>query len=345
MCISVFYGDRMGGPVPFDIDEEEALAKFEGLWSAFEDARVAASRFSGSLGWKTNGGQTYLVHTANLRYEGNRQRTRSLGPRSEETERVKFEFDQGRERSKRELERVRSRLDTHGRVLKALRLGRVSALTARFLRELHDEGFDLRHLRIGGAAALAAYEARSRRRMPLADDASAFDLVPTDLFVGERHLFDAIASRKIFGPIEIDDERMVLGRGIVLRLLSADVRDDWIRSIRRAHAGRDEIAALEWAFEVPEGIPMVAVGLDGSPAPVAALDPRAHAILSTMEARYRADGRSALRLASWAAAAAAVAPSIAMDPFEPDHLALFPDIADAVGGEDPKADWRIVMRP
>ena len=335
----------MGGPAPFGIDEEEALEKFESLWSAFEDARVSATRYSGSLGWKSNGGRTYLVHTTNLRYEGNRQRTRSLGPRSEETERAKFEFDQGRERSGRELERVRSRLDTHGRVLKALRLGRVSALTARFLRELHDEGFGFRHLRIGGGAALAAYEARSRRRMPLADDASSLDLVPTDLFVGERHLFDAIASRKIFGPVEIDDERMVLGRGVVLRLLSVDVRDDWIRSIRRAHAGRDEIAALEWAFEVPEGIPMLAVGLDGSPAPIAALDPRAHAILSTMEARYLADRSTAGRLGTWAAAAAAVAGIVSPDPFEDAQLSLFPEIADAVGGWDPHADERVVMRP
>jgi len=55
----------MGGPAPFGIDEEEALEKFESLWSAFEDARVSATRYSGSLGWKSNGGRTYLVHTTN----------------------------------------------------------------------------------------------------------------------------------------------------------------------------------------------------------------------------------------------------------------------------------------
>lgn len=130
----------MGGSDLFDEDEEEALEKLERLWIAFEEASDTAARYAGSIGWKTNGGVEYLTHTVNLRYEGNRQRTRSLGPRSPDTERRKAAFEAGREQAKVELDRIQGRLDIHAKVLKALRIGRVQAVTARFLRELRARG-------------------------------------------------------------------------------------------------------------------------------------------------------------------------------------------------------------
>lgn len=331
----------------FGIDEEEALGKLETLWSAYEEIAAAAARYDGSLGWKTNAGQDYLIHTVNLRYEGNRQRTRSLGPRSEETERRMAEFREGRDRSRERLARIQGRLDTHGRVLKALRLGRVSSLTARFLRELRAEGFGGDHFRIGGGAALAAYEVRARMRMPMEsfEDEPDLDLLPTDLFVRDRQLFDAVASRKIFGPAEPDGGRLVLGRGIVLRLLSEDVLDGWARHMSRAGVEEDEIDALRWAFKLPQAVPLLAVGRDGSPAPVAALDPRAFAVLAAIEARHVADAPAAAQLSEQAAAVAGVAAGIVPEPFEREHIALFPEIADAVGEGGLHAHDGIVMRP
>lgn len=331
----------------FGIDEDEALGKLETLWSTYEQIGAEAARYDGSLGWKTKAGQEYLVHTMNLRYEGNRQRTRSLGPRSEETERRLAEFREGRDRSRERLARIQERLDTHGRVLKALRLGRVSSLTVRFLRELGAEGFGANHFRIGGGAALAAYEVRARIRMPTggSEREPDFDLLPTELFVRDRQLFDAVASRKIFGPVEPDGDRLVLGRGIVLRMLSEDVLDGWARHMSRASVGEDEIDALRWAYELPKVLPLLAVGRDGSPAPVAALDPRAFALLAAVEARHVADDHAATRLVEQAAAVARVASGIVPEPFERGHLALFPEIADAVGEGGLHAHDGIVMRP
>lgn len=331
----------------FGLDEGEALGRLETLWSAYEKISAEAARYDGSLGWKTNAGLDYLVHTVNLRYEGNRQRTRSLGPRSEETERRMAEFREGRDRSRERLARVQERLEIHGRVLKVLRLGRLSSLTARFLRELHAEGFGAGHFRIGGGAALAAYGVRARIRMPTvgSEDEPDFDLLPTELFVRDQRLFDAVASRKIFGPVEPDGDRLVLGRGIVLRMLSEDVLGGWVRHMSRAGVGVDEINALRWAVEVPEAVPLLAVGRDGSPAPVAALDPRAFAVLAAVEARHVADDPTAARLAEQAAAVAGVAADIVSEPFERGHLALFPEIADAVGEGGLHAHDGIVMRP
>lgn len=224
-------------------------------------------------------------------------------------------------------------------------MGRVSPLAARFLRELRNEGFDSGHFRIGGGAALAAYEVGSRTRMPdPVVTGTDFDLLPTELFVRDRSLFDAIASRKIFGPAELDGDRLVLARGIALRVLSDEVADDWVRHMRYADAEEEEIDAVRWAFEVPEAIPLLAVGVDGSPAPVAALDPRAFAILASAQARYFLDRPAAARLEAEAAVAARVAAALAPEPFERSHLALFPQLADAIadGGTD---DSTLVMRP
>ena len=335
----------MCDPDPFGIDEEEAFEKLERLWTAYEEASDTAARYAGSMGWKTISGQEYLTHTVRLRYENNRQRTRSLGPRSEETERRKVRFEAGREQARTALDKIGERLDLHARVLKALRLGRVPAVTARFLRELRNEGFGAEHLMIVGGAALAAYEVRSRIRMPLSGGLDAdFDLLPTELFVRERDLFDAIAARKIFGPIEEDGGRLVFGRGIVLRLLSDCVAETWMREMHRADATEAEIDAVRWAFWVPAGIPMVAVGTDGTPAPVAALDPRAFAVLAAAEARYLVDPRVGSRLVAQAVASAGVVPKIALEPFEHAHLVLFPEIADAIDGGDGHAEARIVMR-
>lgn len=327
------------------IDEDEALEKLETLWSAYEEIAAEAARYDGSLGWKTNAGQDYLVHTVNLRYEGNRQRTRSLGPRSEETERRMAEFREGRERARDRLDRIRSRLDTHGRVLKALQLGRIPALTARFLRELRAEGLGAKHFRVGGMAALAAYEVRARTAMPFEVwTGPDFDMVPTELFVRDRPLFDAIASRKIFGPVKWEADRIVLGRGVVIRLLDEPAADVWSDAIRAAGGRRAEIEALRWAFELPTAVDLLAVGLDGSPAPVPAVDPRAYALLSAVEARFLADETEADRLRRVAVAAADSAGAIVPEPFEPGHLDPFPELAAVVEPGGIHADMPAVMR-
>lgn len=331
----------------YDEDEEAAVARLERLWDASRIAVDEAARFSGSLSWKANAGVEYLVHVENLRYEGNRQRTRSLGPRSEDTERRFEHFRAGRERTRGELSRIRERLAVHGRVLKALRLGRVSALTARFLRELADEGFGPGHFRIGGGAALAAYEFHVRSPMPIGGerDVPDFDLLPTEMFVRDRSLFDAIAARKIFGPVEDRDGRLILGRGVEIRLLYDDVPEEWGRTLRRSGCGPDEVEAVAWAFHETRGLPLLAVGLDGSPAPVPALDPRAFSIIAAVEARHLADGPEAERLMSKATAVAAVADRIVDDPFERVHLALFPELAATVRNGGMHDDAGMVMRP
>lgn len=331
---------------PFEVDEEEALEKLERLWIAFEEASDTAARYAGSIGWKTNSGVEYLTHTVNLRYEGNRQRTRSLGPRSKATERHKAAFEAGREQSKAELARIQERLDTHARVLKALRLGRIPAVTARFLRELRNAGFGAEHFRIGGEAALAAYEVRSRSRMPVSSEHSdQLDLLPTELFVRDRGLFDAIAARKIFGPVEQKGNRLVFGRGFVLRLLSEDAVEAWIRQLYGFGADDGEIEALRWALDLAIGIPLLAVSSDGTPAPVPALDPRAFAIICAIESRFLVHRSHEERLIAQTAASARVAEKITPEPFESRHLERFIEIAGSIDQGGFHADDRIVMRP
>lgn len=110
--------------------------------------------------WAEDRGTQYLVRSAYERPTAIR-RQRSLGPRSPATERLKAEFDSGRDAAKARLSDLSEVLDRQSGINRALGLGRVPLLGARIIRAIDDAGLLGGGIRIVGTNAVYAYEAVS----------------------------------------------------------------------------------------------------------------------------------------------------------------------------------------
>ncbi len=126
----------------------------------FEAWRVAAAREAethGSMVWTLVKGREYLVRAAYDRQ--GRRRQSSLGPRSPETERIKAEFEVGREDAKARLAALQPVMVRQAAINRVLGLGRVPLVSARVLRLLDRSGLLGAGIRVVGTHALYAYEA------------------------------------------------------------------------------------------------------------------------------------------------------------------------------------------
>jgi hypothetical protein len=127
----------------------------------FEALRAAAARvavYRGSMVWSRTKGADYLLRSFYDEATGAR-RQRSLGVRSEETQRKKVEFDSDRAEAKARHEAALEVMVRQAAINRALGLGRVPLLGAKIIRALDAAGLLGRGLRVIGTHALYAYEA------------------------------------------------------------------------------------------------------------------------------------------------------------------------------------------
>ena len=107
--------------------------------------------------WLTSKGGEYLARSY---YEKSGVRKqRSLGPRSDETEALKREFEQSRDDAKRRFGEIDTVLSRQAAVNRALALGRVPLTSARIIRAIDTIGALGAGIRVVGTNALYAYEA------------------------------------------------------------------------------------------------------------------------------------------------------------------------------------------
>ena len=89
------------------------------------------SSYKGTLRWKKSKGRDYLYRTV---YRGDAEISRSLGPRSPYTEKLKDDYVTARTRLRQRVRSVETRLKGMARVNRALRLNRVPTTEARNLK-------------------------------------------------------------------------------------------------------------------------------------------------------------------------------------------------------------------
>ena len=123
------------------------------VFSAYRAAKAELdTRFAGSMSWKAIAGGSYL-------YRKTGGSSRSLGPRSAETEQTFERFRAGRTRQRDLVGGLAQRLDEMAPVNRALGLGRMPVIGARILRLLDGAGLLGRAVVVVGTNALYAYEA------------------------------------------------------------------------------------------------------------------------------------------------------------------------------------------
>ncbi|MDA7414845.1 GSU2403 family nucleotidyltransferase fold protein [Xenophilus arseniciresistens] len=132
----------------------DARAAFEAL----EAAQAQAATVRGGMYWKTVNGSEYLIRTS----AGNAQK--SLGPRSAETEAMQRSFAARKAEAEARLKALKTTVQRHQRLNRALYVGRVPAVVVDILNMLHDQGV-AQHFTVVGTHAVYAYEAAAGVRV------------------------------------------------------------------------------------------------------------------------------------------------------------------------------------
>jgi len=126
-------------------------------FQSFREARARLPPYRGSMVWAKARGHEYLSRVG---YDKRgRRRQSSLGRRSDETERVKAEFERGREEAQGRLRNLEGVMQRQSAVNRALGLGRIPLIGAKILRALDDNGLLGGGIRVIGTNAIYAYEA------------------------------------------------------------------------------------------------------------------------------------------------------------------------------------------
>lgn len=122
------------------------------VFSEFERVKRDASKYSGSMYWKTENGYEYLIKTK-LR---SRKQER-LGSKSEVTEKIFTEFNERKAAIESRFKSLKESVREAERLNKALKVGRVPNLVVDILSVLNDLGLS-QHFTVVGTHALYAYE-------------------------------------------------------------------------------------------------------------------------------------------------------------------------------------------
>lgn len=107
--------------------------------------------------WQTKKETDYLLRS--YYDKSGQRRQRSLGARSEQTETLKREYENGRDQAKARFKEIDAVLNRQAAINRALALGRVPMPSARIIRALDDIGALGAGLRVVGTHAIYAYEA------------------------------------------------------------------------------------------------------------------------------------------------------------------------------------------
>ena len=328
------------------LEQRRQLVDTEQVWQAWDGARRQVAGHSGSLGWKAVNKRDYLV-----RVDGPaaRRRSRSLGPRSPDTERILQEFTKGKQQAHEAFARTSERLREMARMNRALRLARVPLPAAKIVRVLHRRGVLGRNVTVVGTNAIYAYEAAagvfvasallatgdldilldSRRKLRLRGNEDAPALM--DMLRDADRSFYNVSARG-FRAVNADGYQVDLIKPTPADVLFSKEPDTLGpgNDLRAAH-----IPNMRWVANAPK-FEAMAVGADGLPVPFACPDPRAFALyklwMGSMDATR--DPVKRVRDVQQARAVSEIVNEhYPLLPFRPEHLACFPKRAADLGAD------------
>ena len=329
------------------LEQRRQVINTEQVWEAWKATSRRNAGYTGSMGWRTSKGRTYLVRQT---AEAGTRRMTSLGPRSPETETTHREFHTNRKTSRTEFKTQSNRLIEMSRLNRALRLTRVEDITAKVLRALDTQGLLGTSLSVVGTNAIYAYEAASGFFI----DTSLLATDDLDIMLDARARIRLRGSSvppslmaaltKADPSFRRQDDRgfsAVNEAGFHVDLIKAPPRNvissaepDTLGDDRDLHAAH--IPNMRWILNAPRFSSM-AIGADGFPVPMICPDPRAFALYKLWMARrdQTRDPRKRFRdLEQAKIVAALVNDHMPHLPFEPEHLKCFPIAATSLAANE-----------
>ena len=252
------------------------------LWDAWitaEDQRRHS--FTGSMNWEDRNRKQYL-------YSRKSRVVKSLGPRSEETEKTYMAFTKGKKANADRLKTLSKEMDRQAGVLRALGSGRLPLMAARTLRALRTHGNRI-GVRVVGTNALFAYEVLAGVILNqeatatgdidlLVDDRKRLKLMTSDdEKIGLTRLIQAKVD-KTFKPRGSRDFQLTNDQGYIIEFIRPEPSP-----IYRKMPGADLIETddiepvpklgMQWLINSP-AIDVVVLDQRDFPAPMRCSDPR-----------------------------------------------------------------------
>jgi hypothetical protein len=268
-------------------DQRREFVNTQQRFSTYRDAQARVRSARGSMTWITSKGADYLARSYYDK-SGLRKQT-SLGPRSETTEKLKAEFERGRDETQQRFKDITAALDRQAAINRALGLGRVPLLSARILRALDRTGTLGAGLRVVGTHAIFAYEAAAGVMV----DAGLTATGDIDLLIDTRGglrfvVSDDIAEKSLLSILRSVDKsftkttqpyRAENAEGYMVDLIKPMRNPPWKREPAQLGGTgpgdlvASEIAGLVWLENAPSFEAMV-IDEKGQPLRIVAADPR-----------------------------------------------------------------------
>jgi hypothetical protein len=284
----------MPKPSVYEIDDEgrRLLVNLQQHYEEWTDAQRASMQYArGRLTWKTVSGRDYLYRIVDSRGNG-----RSLGARSEETERQFDEWVQTediRRTAADRTEQLNRLVMRDAQIYKALRLPRISSEAAEILRALDQNQILGQSVMVVGTTAIAAYEIEASWRFAAAASSSGESLDTTQDFDltwvrdADRETLTTVGKstagileilKQIDSTYTVNTERHFQARnaaGYEVELLLP-------RSLEKSVPANEALSPVpleeqDWLLGGTR-VDHVVVGFDGKPARIIAPDPRLFAL-------------------------------------------------------------------
>jgi len=257
------------------------------LYNAYLAAYDKSLSYKGGMHWKKSKGKEYLFKTVDRNGNG-----KSLGPRSNETEKIISQFQKGKQTAKANLKSLKVRLTEQSRFCKAARINHVPKIVTRILRILHQKKLLGKGLMVVGTNAMYAYEMAAGvyfdySIMATQDIDILWDYRPKLTFLSNNKSNDEgllgllRKADKSFEPFSTGRFRAINKDGYMVDLIQAEPESIVMIPPKRM-GNENDICAVpvkncQWLLSSPK-MTQVIIGKDGFPSIMAVPGPRSFAL-------------------------------------------------------------------
>jgi len=257
-------------------------------YSAYREAVRSARQYAGGMTWKSVNGSDYLIKVIN-RSGG----TKSLGPRSPETEQIHAQFVNGKARAIERERSLKQAVAEFAGMSRVIGINRVPSMVTAVLRKLDAFGLLGKTLMVIGTQALYGYESAAGVHFDpglmatndvdfLWDARATLKLALFDDAVADAGVLAILRKLdKSFDPVRQQPFRAVNKDGFYVDLVRQTPNPPWRRHEPVRIAAGDLTPSwlqnIKWLLSSAK-FDAIVIGQDGQPAPMVAPDPRAFAV-------------------------------------------------------------------
>jgi hypothetical protein len=268
---------------PLSDQQRLFLVESDQLYRAWREICWRHQDHKYGMRWKNVGGKDYL-----LRLTSASGHSKSLGPRSPETEHIYEQFQKGKAIAEEKYQSLKSKLESQRKLNRAIRLGRMPSMIGEILLSL-DKARALSDLRVVGTHAIFAYESMAAVELKMELLASGdidllFDVRKPVSLIAKKLSGEGLMGllKKIDKTFEVSSKqgfRAINKDGFMVDLIGQDkgMFAPKPKSIAEGDLEIMEVPNLEWLANAPK-LEQTVISANGTPVILPVPDPRAFAI-------------------------------------------------------------------